>query len=448
MTKHRPHPAGDDCLTLNIWSPVLVDGAGLPVMVWIYGGAYAFGKSSEDSYDGTLLAREGNVVVVTFNYRVGVEGFMDIDGAPPNRGLLDQVAALAWVRDNICGFGGDPSCVTIFGQSAGAGSIVCLLAMPRAAGLFRRAIAQSLPGCVFTRALARDIAAAIAHELDATASVNDLRDVDALRLAEATGAVAADALRHEQRWGLAAHLASPFAPVIDGEVLPTTPWQALQKGAARDVDLIVGHCRNEARLHMAFDGTLGNVGPHAATAALRLFGPGPESDRSYREAFPGATAEELYELVRTDHIYRIPSLRAAEAQTSGGGTAYVYELVWSAPARDGALGACHNLDVPLTFGTLTGHLGFLIGEAGRSEAAGLSALVRGAWTSFAATGEPGWPAYDDEHRLAYLIDLDPVVARYPEDASHQLWRDYTFEPLALHGPRNPSRAYTLDKPDN
>ncbi len=153
--------AGDDWLTLNVWSPVPEPGAGLPVMVWVQGGGYVIGMSGLPEYDGGRLARDGGVVVVTFNYRVGAEGFAQIEGAPANRGLLDQVAALEWVRDNIRAFGGDPERVTVFGQSAGGGSVAALLAMDRAAGLFRRAVVQSMPGTFFTPELAADITAAM-----------------------------------------------------------------------------------------------------------------------------------------------------------------------------------------------------------------------------------------------------------------------------------------------
>ncbi len=154
---------GDDWLTVNVWSPDR--HGGLPVMVWIQGGGYMFGMSGLPEYDGSTLARDGGVVVVTFNYRVGLEGFGYIAGTPANRGLLDQTAALEWVRSNIGAFGGDPDEVTVFGQSAGGGSVAALLAMPRAAGLFHRAIAQSVPGTFFTPDLAADITRACAAEL-------------------------------------------------------------------------------------------------------------------------------------------------------------------------------------------------------------------------------------------------------------------------------------------
>ncbi len=202
---------GDGWLTLNVWSPDPSPDAALPVMVWIHGGAYAIGTSGLPEYDGARLARDG-VVLVTFNYRVGVEGFAHIEGAPANRGLLDQVAALEWVRDNIRAFGGDPARVTVFGQSAGGGSVGALLAMPRAAGLFGRAVAQSVPGTFFTPELAGDIAGACAAELGLKPTVADLSAVDPELLCAAADEVTANIGAHVARWGQPAHRSILFAP--------------------------------------------------------------------------------------------------------------------------------------------------------------------------------------------------------------------------------------------
>jgi carboxylesterase type B len=236
--------AGDDWLTVNVWSPEPDPGAGLPVMVWIHGGAYVIGMSGLPEYDGGRLARDGGVVVVTFNYRVGIEGFAQIEGAPPNRGLLDQVAALEWVRDNIRAFGGDPDRVAVFGQSAGGGSVAALLAMDRAAGLFRRAVAQSAPGTFFSPELAADITAACAAELGLRPTVADLSSVAPRQLSAAADTVGAKMDQWAQRWGRPAHRTILFSPV-DGEVLAVTPWQALTDGAGRDIELLVGHTRDE-----------------------------------------------------------------------------------------------------------------------------------------------------------------------------------------------------------
>ncbi|MFE9478990.1 carboxylesterase/lipase family protein [Streptomyces spororaveus] len=424
--------AGDDWLTVNVWAPEPDPGAGLPVMVWIQGGAYTIGMSGLPEYDGGRLACDGGVVVVTFNYRVGLEGFGQIEGAPANRGLLDQVAALEWVRDNIRAFGGDPGRVTVFGQSAGAGSVAALLAMPRAAGLFGRAVAQSVPGTFFTPDLAADIAAACAAELGLRPTAADLSAVDPARLSAAGDAVATKMVQWADRWGAAAHRAIPFSPVVDGETLPVTPWEALADGAARAVELLVGHTRDETRLLTALDGLLGQVTPARAETALHVFGPGQDAAHRYHEAYPTAGPDELYELVGSDWLFRMPSLHLAEAQTAGGGRAHAYELTWPAPGMGGVLGACHGLDVPLVFGNLDrGQPAVLIGESPFPEAEELSARMRGAWTEFAAHGDPGWPAYDTGQRLVQLFGTRTTLTAYPEEASRRIWQDHTFPALPL-----------------
>jgi para-nitrobenzyl esterase len=391
-----------------VWSSDL--GGRLPVMVWIQGGAYMFGMSGLPEYDGGNLAH-GEVVVVTFNYRVGLEGFGYIEGTPVNRGLLDQLAALEWVRDNIGAFGGDPDRVTIFGQSAGAGSVAALLAMPRGAGLFHRAIAQSVPGTYFTPRLAADITRACAAELGLEPA--ELSTVEPRLLPAVGDAVLAKMGQFTGRWGRAAHAMVPFAPVVDGEVLPTTPW----RGLTGQVGLIVGHTRHEQRLLTALSGSLGQITEAQATEAAEIFAPDP---RRYLQSFPDP--EELYEVVRSDWLFRMPSLHLAEAQLSAGGVAYLYELTWPAPGMGGVLGACHGLDVPLVFGNLTsGQSAMLIGDP-TPEAAALSEQMRGAWTAFATSGDPGWPAYDTGSTR--LFDVEPSVTAYPEQVSRQIWRDY------------------------
>ncbi|MET7283332.1 carboxylesterase family protein [Kribbella sp. NPDC005582] len=401
--------AGDDWLTLNVWTP---DATGLPVMVWIPGGGYLAGDASLPEFDGARLAASG-VVVVTVNYRLGVEGFAQLDGVPANRGLLDQVAALQWVRKNIGAFGGDPDRVTVFGQSAGGGSVAALLAMPRAVGLFRRAIVQSMPGTFFAPELAAEITAACAAELGI--APQDLRTVEPALLTLAGDAVAG---QMKERWGPISHRPIPFAPVVDGDILPTTPWQALANGAARGIDLLVGHTRDEHRLFSLIDGVLGQVTPEQTATALQMLAP----SKRYREAFPQATDEELYEIVNGDWLFRMPSLHLAEAQITGGGRAHLYELTWAGP-----LGACHGLDLPLVFGNLANSQpATLLGDP--QEAAALSTQMRKAWVDFATHGDPGWPPYDAQ-RLTQVFNFPSTVDVYPEEASRLLWQNHTFDAL-------------------
>lgn len=421
---------GDDWLTVNVWTPDL--SGRRPVLVWIYGGAYKLGFSGSPGYDARLIAGDGDVVVVSLNYRLGIEGFAQLEGAPANRGLLDQVAALRWVRDNVAAFGGDPDQVTVFGESAGAGSIGALLAMPSATGLFGRAIIQSLPAVFYSPELAADIAGVIAAELGLRATVADLSTVDSRELPAAGAALAGKMRQYADRWGMAAYTASQFAPVVDGDVLPTTPWQAVGAGAARDVELVIGHNQDEYRLFVAFAGLLGTVTDEQAALALRVFGPGPDGERAYRDAFPDASAGRLHELVQSDWLFRMPAIHLADAQAAAGGTVHVYELTWQTPGSGGVMGACHGLDGPLVFGTPDQHLGLmLIGPDPAPEATALSAAMRTAWTSFARTGDPGWPRYDTGQRLVQLFDAPTSVAPYPEQTSLRLWADHRFGTLTL-----------------
>ena len=398
----------DGWLTVNIWSPDLA-GA-LPVMVWIQGGAYLFGAAHLPEYDGGNLAR-GGVVLVTFNYRVGLEGFGYVEGTPPNRGLLDQVAALEWVRDNISDFGGDPDRVTIFGQSAGAGSVAALLAMPRATGLFHRAIAQSVPGAFFTPALAADITRACATELGLEPA--ELVDVEPWLLPAAADEVMKRMGECTHRWGPAAAAQIPIAPVVDGDVLPTTPWQ----GLSGQVDLMVGHTRDEQRLLSVATGLRGHITAEQAAETAEMFAPDPAA---YRRSFPDP--EELYEVVRSDWLFRMPSLHLAQAQVAAGGRAHLCELTWPAPGMGGIFGACHGLDVPLVFGNLgAGQPAMLIGNPDNPEALALSEQMRTAWIAFATHGDPGWPGHDTG--ATRVLTIEPTTGPYPEAWSRQIWQE-------------------------
>ncbi|TYB61826.1 carboxylesterase/lipase family protein [Nonomuraea sp. PA05] len=412
--------SGESWLTVNVWTPSPGPAAGLPVMVWIYGGAYRAGESGEPVYDGAMLAREGNLVVVTLNYRVGMEGFAHVEGAPANRGLLDQVAALEWVRENVAAFGGDPGRVTVFGESAGAGSIIALMAMPRAAGLFGRAIAQSVPGTYFSAALAADLGAVLAGELGLPPAAEALAAVEPGLLVGAAETATAKMRRYEDRWGAVAYTVTPFSPVVDGDVLPRDPWSALADGAARDVELVVGHTRDEYRLFT-------QMGRVQGEELLGVFAPGREQD--YRDAFPSAGPELLDELVQSDWLFRMPSLRLADAQAAGGGRVWAYELTWATPVLGGA---CHGLDVPLVFGNLDSGMGtFFLGRSAPPEAAAVSAAFRRSWTGFAAGEGPGWEPYTPEERLTRLFDVEPATVPYPEEASRRIWAAHTFGELPL-----------------
>ena len=415
----------DDWLTVNVFSPD-PGGAGLPVMVWIYGGAYRFGASSLVGYDGTVLARQ-NVVVVTFNHRVGVEGYAYLPGVPANRALLDQVAALHWVQENIAAFGGDPGRVTVFGESAGAGAIASLLVMPAAVGLFRRAIAQSVPGTFFSPALAADVTAAIAAEAGLPPTTEAFAAADPARLTAASDAVRPAG--HRDRWGPVGGTGVPFSPVVDGEVLPAAPWRALAAGAGRGVDLLTGHNRDEYRLFTELNGQRGKITDEAASEALRGLAGGAEGEAAYREAYPGADAETLFELVNSDWLFRMPTLHLAQAHAAAGGRTFLYQV--SFEASEEGFGACHAIDVPLVFGVYAGLGQMLFGPEPSASAVALGDLMRSQWAAFAASGDPGWPQYTPGSRLTRVFDDPPDVVPYPEKASLHLWDQHRFGVLDL-----------------
>ncbi|MFE4392817.1 MULTISPECIES: carboxylesterase/lipase family protein [Streptomycetaceae] len=429
-----PMPAGSgessedtDWLTLDVCTPD-PGAAGLPVLVWIHGGGFMSGTAGDPLYDPTALASAG-LVVVAVNYRVGAEGFALLEGAPANRAFLDQIATLHWVRRNIARFGGDPARVTVAGQSAGAGSVAALLAMDPARGLFRRAVAHSVPGNHCTPALAAEVTAELAKLLGTVPTAAALAEVHPWRLASAVTELNAALPDHVARWGRLARSGIATVPVVDGEILPGSPWSALTAG----VDLLVGHTRDEFRLFSVLSGRHGGFTEEEAQRMLKAFAPTPGGPDAYRSALPGATPSELLEAVGSDALFRVPSLRLAEANAAAGGTSYLFELALPAPALGGVLGACHGLDVPLAFGSLDSPTARQsLGDPPPPEAVRVSAELRRAWVRFATTGDPGWPAFDPDQQLTRVLDTRSETVRYPEQAARRIWAGHPLTAYDLH----------------
>ncbi len=421
----------DECLTLNVWSPGL-GRVGLPVMVWIHGGAYLEGSSANPHADGAVLAAAG-VVVVSINYRTGFEGFAHIAGAPDNRGILDQIAAVRWVRDNIEMFGGNPGNVTVVGQSAGAGCIAALTSMPLTAGLFRRAIAQSVPGTFFAPELAAAVSTAITGTHGVQPTVEDLTSVPPAALIDATQTIVTTMPQFADVWGPMALTPTPFSPVLDPDRLPQAPWQALNNGTACDIELLVGHTRDEYRLfaaHLDREPTEDEVS--AAITRCR----GLPDDGRYRTAYPDATPAQLHEIVNADWLFRMPSLHLAQAQNLGGGHAWTYELCWGFNQEQGA---SHSLDYLLVLGTLTPddirrHPAAYPNAV--DEAVEVARHMRADWVRFATTGNPGWDAYEPRARTTRVYTAQPFTAAYPEERSRQIWQTHQFDALNPLIPRD------------
>ena len=413
---------GEDCLNLNIWSPDLGQ-ARLPVMVWIHGGAFLNGSGSWPTCDGTRFARDG-VVCVTINYRLGADGFLCLGDGIANLGLLDQIAALSWVQENIASFGGDPTNVTLFGVSAGGMSVATLMAMPRATGLFSRAIAQSGAGHhVIASATAQRIGHYLAEKLGIDPTRQAFGTVPITRLVQAQQELRIEVSRDPSpaRWGEVAATRLPFEPVIDGDLLPTRPIEAIAAGAGANLDVLVGNTAEEYRLYLVPAGTINAINEEMLSRAVAAYGlPVTETLATYRATRKQVTPGDLLAAIGTDWHFRIPAIRLAEAHAQqDAGATYMYEFAWRSPQFDGRLGACHGLEMPFVFDNLDKE-GFE-GLLGTHPPQQVADAMHAAWVAFATSGNPGWPQFDLKRRATMRFDTPPELEEDPHSAERMLW---------------------------
>ncbi len=448
----EPAEHSEDCLSLNIWTPGL-DDASRPVMVWVHGGSFVTGSGAGALYRGGLLAADGDVVVVTINYRLGILGFLAhpaladdgqswLDGQEwsgfGNWGLADQIAALAWVRDHIATFGGDPQNVTLFGESAGGMSVSALLAVPDTRGLFHRAVVESGPPYVAEADDATERAERLAVHLGVPMTREALEQVSAEELVRAASEFARVPSNMAE---------SPFVvmPVVDRGLLDRQPEAAVAEGCASEVPLLIGTTRDEFGFFtvgntelnsMDDEGLIRLVARHtqAGERAPELI----ETIRSARSARGEATApRDLGIAIATESVFRWPSVRLADAHAQAAGpgvTTYCYLFTWESPAFGGFLGSCHALEIPFVFGTV--HNPGVQGYAGRGEEAfALSAAMRAAWVEFARTGsvEP-WPGWESGRRPTTVFGPWPNEAgmEHRVDAP----RNEELEAVAKMSPRS------------
>jgi len=412
-----PAPEGGDYLTLNVFAPEHAESP-RPVMVFIHGGSFVAGSKDAAVYDGGAFARDG-VICVVINYRLGVEGFLPIEGVPTNLGLRDMIAALEWVRTNIALFGGDPGAVTLFGESGGAFCTAALLVSPLAKGLFQRAICQS--GHIF---LSRDLAI-MQRVLKRVSRRLRIKPDRAGFLS-----VGIDKMLAAQTWAM---LPSPFfdmrdndrrdpsfgitryLPVHGDDVLPEPMIDALRNGAGREIDLLIGATSEEANLFFVPGGVrdklnrwavlyfMGRAVPKAK-AALRAYGLDNKAEK------PGRVMTRAM----TDLMFRWMARRTAELHQ---GRAYVYEFDWRSPAYEGELGAAHAVELPFVFDTLacaSGERGLL----GVAPPQALADSMHRIWTGFATNGSAPWPLYEPADRQVYSItrgvaEPEPVMPAAP-----------------------------------
>ncbi len=393
---------GEDYLNVNVWGPA--EGEDLPVMVWIHGGAFVRGANSIPTYDGSAFARDG-VVLVGINYRLGVPGFAVLDGAPTNLGLRDQVAALAWVRENVAAFGGDPEHVTVFGESAGAMSIATLMASPAARGLFHRAILQSgAATAACSREDARRVSAEIAQHLGVppTAEAFAALDPDSVLSAQAAVGLAVQADPDPQRWGPTVlrgglGIMSLF-PVVDDDLLPDLPQTRIADGSAAGMPVLIGTTREEYRLFLVATGLATAITTEALPQLAKKYGWPPRAVETYSANRPGAAPGDVAAAILTDAAFRVPATRLAAAQHAAGGTVHAYEFAWPTPVGD--LGACHALELGFVFDTLD-HGSAMAGETAPQQ---LADEMHRAWVSFAREQDPGWRPWTPEDPTVMTFD--------------------------------------------
>ncbi|MGP3952914.1 carboxylesterase/lipase family protein [Streptomyces sp. 7N604] len=409
---------GEDYLIVNVWTPDTARDD-LPVMVFVHGGGFVAGSTRSVLYDGTNFARD-EVVLVTLNYRLGVPGFLHLPDAPDNRGLLDVIAALRWVEENIAGFGGDPSQVTLSGQSAGATIVGGVVASPQSDGLLQRAIIQSGSGLgAFTRAQANRVTQALAQALGVAPTAEAFASVPDERFVEAMPQLAGTDLKVDGHFDPLIGL-SAFSLVLDQQ-----PAEAVAAGRGAGVDLLLGTTTEEGNLYLA---PLGNLTPSTAddvyAAAARSH---PDPDKLvevYRGERPGASSGALRSAIMADALFGAGTRRLAEAHAQHPSSrTHVYEFAWRSQALDGELGAAHTMELPFVFDRtdlpqLHGPKAFL----GPTEPpADLASRVHSAWIRFARTGDPGWPQYDTTRRTSMRIADAWTQVDDPNAQVRQAW---------------------------
>jgi para-nitrobenzyl esterase len=425
----------EDCLHVNVWTPAVGDGKKRPVMVWLHGGGYTAGSGQElRSYDGENLARRGDVVVVSLNHRLNAFGYLDLSkfgdqyASSGNLGMLDIVAALEWVRDNIEGFGGDPHLVTVFGQSGGGGKVSTLMAMPAAKGLFRRAIVESgsiLQG--IPQDNAQKLADAIVSELGLTAA--RIEQIQTLPYQQILTAV--DKVLRERRPKVAGGIPNfrrisallGFGPVVDGKILPNHPFDPAAPAISADIPMIIGTTLNEfvtainhpeleamseADLETRVRGTYG-------AKAMSVIG-------AFRQRTPRATPFDLWSRIAVSGVRGSAIEQARLKAAQGRAPAYLYWFTWQTPILSGRPRAFHCAEIAFVFDntdrceTMTG---------GGAEARTLAGKMCDAWIQFARTGNPNhprlprWPAFSPETLPTMIFDDSPRVEMNPDAAEQR-----------------------------
>ncbi len=397
---------GDDYLTANVWTPD-VKAKHLPVMLYIYGGAFVIGSSNVALFDGANFAKKG-VVMVSFNYRLGIEGFLKINSVPTNIGIRDQIAAMQWVQNNIAAFGGDPGNVTIFGESAGAISVGVLLVSPAAKGLFKRAIMQSGSGQAL---FSGEQADRISNQYAKTLKIKNSRDAylkftpEELLAAQSKVSPKMVSLKTEEYPDPSGGVAL-FFPVVDGDIIPDMPLKILQNGTVGNYELMLGYNTDEMNTFLIPTGLLKKIKLNIIlNMAVKKVHPAPSTlIEVFKKTHPKKNKGQLFSAILTSYQAQMPAIRYANAHAKLGIKTYMYEFAWPSSYQNGEYGAYHGLELPFVFNNLknlTGERGML-GPKGAPQS--LADKTQDAWVQFAKTGNPGWESYTPTERKTMLIN--------------------------------------------
>ncbi len=427
---------GEDCLVLNVWTPSVKDHHKRPVMVWCHGGAFTSGSGSAPLYDGANLARRGDVVVVTINHRLGLLGYTylghasDLFKASGNVGMLDIVAALAWVRDNIANFGGDPGRVLVFGESGGGQKVSTLLAMPPAKGLFNRAVIESGPGVKMNSLdYATKVGDMVLAELGIKPdSVTDIQSLSLDRIMAAQGAV------NRKLGGFIPGMIAGFSPVVDGVSLLQNPFDPVAPEVSADVPVLIGFNRTELTLFAAGDPTaftLDDAGLHKRIQSL-LGDRAEAAIRAFRSDYPNENPSGLYFLIASAYPTVAFTAKIAERRAAlGKAPTFVYEFTWETPILQGKIRSPHTIEMPFVFDNVGDPLvQKLTGSA--PDIFPLAERVSGAWAAFGATGSPNskgfprWPAYSAADRNVMMINSTSEVVKDPARQSREMIEGILF----------------------
>lgn len=427
----------EDCLVLNVWTPGINDGRKRPVMFWIHGGGFTSGSGSARLYDGANLARRGEVVVVTINHRLGALGYTylrDAGGeafaASGNAGMLDIVAALEWVRENVAGFGGDPGRVLIFGESGGGQKVSALLAMPAAKGLFHRAVIESGPGLrMVDRAEATKVGRMFLDELGIKPErIKEIQAAPLERIMAAQGAV------NRKLPPMTPGLIEGFAPVVDGVSLLQHPFDPLAPEVSADVPLIIGHNHTEMTLFAGADPSVFSLDEAGLQRRLKpLLKDSVDSVlRAFRSTYPQENPSGLYFLITTAYptvafTEKIAERRAALNKAS----TYVYEFTWPTPILGGRMRSPHTIEMPFVFDNVGDPLVQKL-TGGGADTFPLAEHVSDTWIAFARTGSPNsknlpdWPPYSAADREVMIINTKSSVEKDPDRVAREAIEKFAF----------------------